>query len=277
MKSNKGFKTVTGIILLIAMIGTPVAAGDLQHKLAEESTVEQILKRGVMRVGISTFVPWAMKDKTGKLIGFEIDVATRLAQDMGVKVDFIPTKWAGIIPALVTGKFDVIIGDMGVLPQRNLKINFSIPYDYTGMSMVAHKELAKGFSGIEAFNRPEVTLAVRLGSTAVTAAQKYIPLARLRMFDDEAQAYQELMNGRVHAVVGSAPTPASYALKYPDKLFLPLTETFTKEPIGFAVRKGDFDTLNFFNNWITFVTAEGWLKERKHFWFETREWESLVQ
>jgi len=166
---------------------------------------------------------------------------------------------------------------MGVLPQRNLKINFSIPYDYTGMSMVAHKELAKGFSGIEAFNRPEVTLAVRLGSTAVTAAQKYIPLARLRMFDDEAQAYQELMNGRVHAVVGSAPTPASYALKYPDKLFLPLTETFTKEPIGFAVRKGDFDTLNFFNNWITFVTAEGWLKERKHFWFETREWESLVQ
>jgi len=73
MKSNKGFKTVTGIILLIAMIGTPVAAGDLQHKLAEESTVEQILKRGVMRVGISTFVPWAMKDKTGKLIGFEID------------------------------------------------------------------------------------------------------------------------------------------------------------------------------------------------------------
>jgi len=277
MKSNKGFKTATGIFLLIAMIGTPVAAGDLQQKLAEESTVEQILKRGVMRVGMSTFVPWAMKDKTGKLIGFEIDVATRLAQDMGVKVDFIPTKWAGIIPALVTGKFDVIIGGMGVLPQRNLKINFSIPYDYTGMSMVAHKELAKGLSGVEAFNRPEVTLAVRLGSTAVTAAQKHIPRAGLRMFDDEAQAYQELINGRVHAVVGSAPTPASFALKYPDKLFLPLTETFTKEPIGFAVRKGDFDTLNFFNNWITFVGAEGWLKERKHFWFETREWESLVQ
>lgn len=273
----KGLKTRLGIVLLIAVLAAPVCAGELQQKLIQESTVEQVLKRGVLRVGMSTFVPWAMKDKTGKLVGFEIDVATRLARDMGVKVEFIPTKWAGIIPALITGKFDVIIGGMGILPQRNLKVNFTIPYDYTGMSMAAHKELAKGFSEIAAFDRPEVTLAVRLGSTAVTAAQKYMPRATLRMFDDEAQAYQELINGRVHAVVGSAPTPAFYVLKYPERLFLPLSDTFTKEPIGFAVRKGDFDTLNFFNNWITFVTTEGWLKERKHYWFETKEWEPLVQ
>jgi len=273
----KRLKTRLGIVLLITVLAAPVCAGELQQKLVQESTVEQVLKRGVLRVGMSTFVPWAMKDKTGKLVGFEIDVATRLARDMRVEVEFIPTKWAGIIPALITGKFDVIIGGMGILPQRNLKVNFTIPYDYTGMSMAAHKELAKGFSEIAAFDRPEVTLAVRLGSTAVTAAQKYMPRATLRMFDDEAQAYQELVNGRVHAVVGSAPTPAFYALKYPERLFLPLSDTFTKEPIGFAVRKGDFDTLNFFNNWITFVTAEGWLKERKHYWFETKEWEPLVQ
>lgn len=273
----KRLKTRLGIVLLIAALAAPVCAGELQQKLVQESTVEQILKRGVLRVGMSTFVPWAMKDKTGKLVGFEIDVAKRLARDMGVKAEFVPTKWAGIIPALITGKFDVIIGGMGILPQRNLKVNFTIPYDYTGMSMAAHKELAKGFSDIAAFDRSDVTLAVRLGSTAVTAAQKYMPRATLRMFDDETQAYQELINGRVHAVVGSAPTPAFYVLKYPEKLFLPLSDTFTKEPIGFAVRKGDFDTLNFFNNWITFVTAEGWLKERKHYWFETKKWEPMIQ
>jgi polar amino acid transport system substrate-binding protein len=277
MIHHRAFKTALGSFLLIAVLAAPLGAGEVQKKLVQESTVEQVLKRGVLRVGMSTFVPWAMKDKTGTLVGFEIDVATRLAKDMGVDVEFVPTKWAGIIPALITGKFDVIIGGMGILPQRNLKVNFSIPYDYTGMSMVAHQEVARGFSGIADFDRPEVTLAVRLGSTAVTAAQKYVPRAKLRMFDDEAQAYQELINGRVHAVVGSAPTPAFYALKYPDKLFLPLSDTFTKEPIGFAVRKGDFDTLNFFNNWIRFVTAEGWLKERKHYWFETKEWEPLVQ
>ena len=72
-----------------------------------------------------------------------------------------------------------------------------------------------------------------------------MPKAKLRQFDDESQAIQELLNGRVHAMVSSAPTPAFLAIKYPDKLFLPLKETFTKEPIAFAIRKGDFDTLTF--------------------------------
>ncbi|MCP4347743.1 MAG: transporter substrate-binding domain-containing protein [Desulfobacterales bacterium] len=225
---------------------------------------------------MSTFVPWAMKDKTGKLIGFEIDVATRLAKDIGVKPEFVPTKWAGIIPALLTGKFDVIIGGMGIRPNRNLKVNFSIPYDYTGMAIVAHKKLAAGFKKLEDFNSPDVTIAVRLGSTAATAAKKFIPKAELRMFDDESQSYQELLNGNAHAVVGSAPAPGFHVLRHPEKLFLPVAETFTREPIGFAVRKGDFDTVNFFNNWIRVVEAEGWLKERKLFWFETRDWENMV-
>ncbi|MFH1930327.1 MAG: transporter substrate-binding domain-containing protein [Pseudomonadota bacterium] len=264
------------IVLVICTAGVAFA-GKLQQQLIAESTVEQVLKGGVLRVGMSTFVPWAMKDKTGKLIGFEIDVATRLARDMGVKVDFVPTKWAGIIPALLTGKFDVIIGGMGVLPKRNLKVNFTIPYDVTGMSIVAHKELAAGFNSLEDFNRPHVVISVRLGSTAVAAAKKFMPKAQLRMFDDESQAYQELINGGAHAVIGSAPAPTFQALKYPEKLFLPLKGTFTKEPIGFAVKKGDFDTLNFFNNWITVVRAEGWLKERKHYWFGTKDWEHMIK
>ena len=260
-------------LLAVTLIGVPGAPAAED----QQSVVEQVIRRGVLRVGMSTFVPWAMKDKTGKLIGFEIDVATRLAEDMGVKVEFVPTKWSGIIPALLTGKFDVIIGGMGILPSRNLKVNFSDPYDYTGMSMVASKAMATGMTGVEAFNQPDVVIAARLGSTAVTAARKYMPQAELRLFDDEAQAYQEVINGRAHAVVGSAPTPAFQALKHPERLFLPIEGTFTREPIGFAVRKGDVDTLNFFNNWIRYVAAEGWLKARKTYWFETTDWESQIQ
>ena len=270
---------VAAIMLIVFIIGLAGVslAGKLQQQMTEESTLEKALRRGVLRVGMSTFVPWAMKDKTGTLIGFEIDVATRLAKDMGVKVEFIPTKWAGIIPALLTGKFDVIIGGMGILPKRNLKVNFSVPYDYSGMSIVANRELAAGFKGLEDFNHPDVVLSVRLGATPVDAAKKYMPKAELRMFDDESQAVQEVINRKAHAMVSSAPLPAFQALKYPEKLFLPLEGTFTKEPIGFAVHKGDFDTLNFFNNWITFVTSEGWLSERKHYWFETKDWESRIR
>jgi polar amino acid transport system substrate-binding protein len=256
---------------------TLAAGGELQQKLIEESIIEQVIKRGVLRVGMSTFVPWAMTDKVGNLIGFEIEVATRLAQDMGVKVEFTPTKWAGIIPALLTGKFDVIIGGMGIQTQRNLKVNFSIPYDYSGVAIVAHKQLASGFSRLEDFNRQEVTVTARLGTTAAAAANKLLPLAQRRFFDDESQVIQELLNGKVHGLLGGTPLPADLALKYPDKLFLPVKGTVTKEPIGFAVRKGDFDTLNFLDSWIRVVEAEGWLAERKVYWFETHEWESLLK
>jgi polar amino acid transport system substrate-binding protein len=277
MRSKQFGAAILGIVTLIIGLGAIVFAGEIQQQLTEESTLEQALRRGVLRIGMSTFVPWAMKDKSGELIGFEIDVATRLAEDMGVRAEFVPTKWAGIIPALLTGKFDVIIGGMGILPKRNLKVNFSVPYDYSGMSIVANRELAAGFKSLKDFDRPGVVLSVRLGATPVDAAKKYMPKAQLRMFDDESQAVQEVLNGRAHAMVSSAPLPAFQALKYPEKLFLPLEGTFTKEPIGFAVRKGDLDTLNFFNNWIIFVTAEGWLKERKHYWFETNDWEGRIR
>jgi polar amino acid transport system substrate-binding protein len=262
------------ILMMMACANNSTPSGQAETK---ESMIEQVQKRGLLRVGMSTFVPWAMKDKTGKFIGFEIDVATRLAKDTGVNVEFVPTKWSGIIPALITGKFDIIIGGMGIIPSRNLKVNFSIPYDYTGMSIVANKTLAAGFSRLEDFNRSEVVIAARLGSTAVTAAKKYMPKAQLRLFDDESEAYQELVNGRVHAVVASAPTPAFQALKYPAKLFLPLDKTFTREPIGFAVKKGDFDTMNYLDNWIRYVESEGWLKDRKNYWFRTKDWEKMIK
>lgn len=277
MKQKQAILILVTVLVMSTAFTGAATAGKIQQDLTAESTIENALKRGVLRVGMSTFVPWAMKDKTGKLIGFEIDVANRLAQDTGVKIEYVPTKWAGIIPALLTGKFDVIIGGMGILPQRNLKVNFTIPYDYSGMSIVAHKKLAAGFKRLEEFNLPDVKIAVRLGSTAEMAVRRYMPQAKLQLFDDESQVIQELRSGRVHAMVASAPLPTFLALENPEVLFLPMQETFTKEPIGFAVRKGDVDTLNYFNNWIRVVEAEGWLKERKQYWFNTKEWEKQLK
>ncbi len=264
------------VVMVVTVLSGSGMAGSARQELMENSLLEQILKRGVIRVGMSTFVPWAMKNKEGNLIGFEVDVANRLAKDMGVNIEFIPTKWSGIIPALLTGKFDVVIGGMGIRPDRNLKVNFTIPYDYSGQSIMANKEKAKGFDKLSDFNSPEVAIAARIGTTAATAAQKFMPKAQLKLFDDESQAVQELLNGRVHAMVSQAPLPAFQVIKNPDKLFLPFEDSFTREPNGFAIIKSDLDTLNYFDNWIRVVEAEGWLKERKEYWFGTRDWEDQI-
>ena len=76
------------------LLATTVMAGEMQQKLVAESAIEQIVQRGTLRVGMDVFVPWAMKDKKGELIGFEIDVARQLAKDMGLQVEFVPTKWS---------------------------------------------------------------------------------------------------------------------------------------------------------------------------------------
>ncbi|MFN2354163.1 MAG: transporter substrate-binding domain-containing protein [Desulfopila sp.] len=267
---------VTIPLLFLCFAGIATSAS-LQQQLTQESTIEKIVRRGVIKVGMDTFLPWAMKDTNGEYIGFEIDVARKLADDMGVDIQFVPTKWAGIIPALLTSKFDVIIGGMGITPQRALKVNFTIPYEYSGMSIVAHKEKAAGFSSLEDFNKADVEIASKLGTTAAAATKKFIPKAKVRLYDDEAQTYQELRNGRVHAVVASAPRPAFEAIKYKESLFLPLEETFTKEPIGFAIRKGDPDTLAYFNSWIRNAHLSGWLKERHTYWFGTRDWANQVE
>jgi len=268
---------VRGVFILVMVLGFAASGwcGEIQQKLVQESTIDQIARRGTLRVGMDVFVPWAMKDKKGDLIGFEIDVAQQLGKDMGVKVEFVPTKWSGIIPALLAGKFDVIIGGMSITPQRNMKINFTNPYYYSSQGILANKEKAKGFS-VADFNSADVVLAARLGSTAALAAKKAFPKAKLRLFDDEPSAVQEVRNGRVHAMIASQPLPAHMAADNPD-ILRAYNEQLMKEPIAFGVRKGDFDTINYFNNWIEMVRAKGWIDERYQYWFLSRDWKNQIQ
>ena len=199
------------VAVFVLSLAANTSAGEIQRKLTAESAIEQIAKRGVIKVGMDVFVPWAMKDKKGELIGFEIDIAKKLAKDMGVKVEFVPTKWSGIIPALITGKFDVLIGGMTITTQRNLKINFTRPYYYTEQGLMAHKKKAAGFK-VSDFNSPDVTIAARLGSTGAVAAKQKFPRAKLRRFEDEPAAVQELRTGTGLAMVSALALPCATAI-----------------------------------------------------------------
>lgn len=263
-------------VLVLAGTALPAKAQDARASLSSASVIEDIKKRGTLMVGLATFVPWAMRGKDGELIGYEVDVAKKLAEDMGVKLELVPTQWDGIIPALIAGKFDFIIGGMTITPQRNLSVNFTAPYSATGVHIAASKRLASGFSKPEDFNKPDVTLVARRGSSAAATAQKAFPKATLRQFDDDAQSILEVVNGRAHALVATVPRPAFAVLDNPDALFLPFPDPFVKQADAMAVRKGDPDALNFLNNWIMLRTLDGWLEERQAFWFKAREWKDLV-
>ena len=170
-------KPFIGAMAALAILLAPVStfAGELQQQLTSESVIQTIMKRGKMKVGMATFVPWAMRDKKGELIGFEIDVAKKVAADLGVEIEFVPTAWSGIIPALIAGNFDAIIGGMSVTPKRNLTINFTAPYANSGLGIVANKKLAGELTWPDGYNSSKVTFTCRRGATSCTDTQESFP------------------------------------------------------------------------------------------------------
>lgn len=266
---------ILGAVMTATAVAAPAAAQDAQQALAQGSVIETIKQRGVLRVGMATFVPWAMRDKNGELIGFEIDVAKKLAADMEVTVDFVPTAWDGIIPALLAGKFDVIIGGMSITPARNLTVNFTAPYANSSLGVMAHASM-EGKAWPDDYNQPGVTFVCRRGATPCAYIAERFPKAELRQFDDQGQTLQEVLNGSAQVLVDSQPLPAFTIFDNPGVVFAPTDEKINPGNEGFALRKGDPDALNFFNNWILVNRASGWLDARHAYWFGGRPWADQV-
>ncbi|MGR5388471.1 transporter substrate-binding domain-containing protein [Vibrio crassostreae] len=264
----KLFKTAITALLALA-VSLPALA-------SETPNLDKINERGSLRVGMSTFVPWAMRNKQGDLVGFEIDVAKRLAEDSGWKVEFVPTAWDGIIPSLLSKKFDVIIGGMSITEARAKSVLFTEPYSHSGVQLAANKELAEGFTQISDFDSRRVKIAARRGAFTVQVARETFPKAKVLQFDDDAQAFQEVLNGNAHAVIASSPKPEHETIKNADTLFIPFEERLSKGNEAFAVRLGETDKAEFFNEWIKARTEDGWLKERYEYWFSTLDWQEQI-
>ncbi|RLC03473.1 MAG: amino acid ABC transporter substrate-binding protein [Deltaproteobacteria bacterium] len=267
--------TAVMMALMFCLAGS-VAADDINKQLTKSSIIDKVMRKGKLRVGLATFVPWAMQDKKGEWVGFEIDVAKQLAEDMDVKIEFVPTKWEGLIPSLLTGKFDLIIAGMTGTPQRALKINFTNPYDYSGMNVVVHKNFAAGVTDYMDLDKKGNTIISRVGTTGAALAKATFKNATVRLFPDEGPMVQELLNGKAAAFLGSAPQPAQLAAKYPETLMF-LDKNLVQQPICIGVPKGDPDTLAYLNNWITTVRNNGFIQKKVEYWWQSLEWEALLK
>jgi polar amino acid transport system substrate-binding protein len=237
------------------------------------STLDVVRRRGVLRVGVSTFVPWAMTSKTGELIGFEVDLAKRLADDLGVKAELVPAAYPNLLDDLLADRFDVVVSGMSITPARALVANFSIPVGESFVRLVASREKAAGIRTAAGFDRPEVTIGVRAGAIGEDVAKKAFPKATIQKFEDVDAALEALLAGKVTAFVAKSPAPELLLAKAGSRLSLPLADPLAKSREAFVVRKGDPDFLSFLDTWIRYYEDTGWLAGRRKYWFETFAWE----
>ena len=237
------------------------------------STLDVVRRRGVLRVGVATYVPWAMTSRSGQLIGFEIDLAKQLADDLGVTAEFVRAAYPNLLDDLLADRFDVVVSGMSITPGRALVANFSIPVGESFVRLVASREKAAGMRTAGAFDRPEVTIGVRAGAIGEDIAKKAFPKATIQKFEDVDAGLEALLAGKLTAFVAKSPAPEMLLAKAGNKLFLPLADPLAKSREAFVVRKGDPDFLAFLNTWIRYHEDTGWLAERHKHWFESFAWE----
>jgi polar amino acid transport system substrate-binding protein len=250
--------------------------GSFQSTWANESVspskFNKILKDGKLRVGVSLFTPWTLKNKNGELTGFEIDVAKKLSKDMGVTPEYISYDWEKLIPALIDGKIDIVIAGMAITPKRALTVNFSLPYATSGISLATNTEATKNIKSVEELNQKSIKIGVISATVSEGLAKRVFDKASIRAFQKSQEAEDAIVNGKIHAYMESKPIPQFIALEYPEKVDVPLSEPLLITKAGFAINKGDADFLSFLNSWIISRKADTWLESTHDFWFESLKW-----
>ena len=235
-----------------------------------------IQKKGVIQVGVSVLPPWVMKNKKGKLIGFEIDIAKQLAKDMGVKVKFKEYQWSKMIPALKKGEIDIIASGLSITPKRALEINYSEPYSSSGYSLATCLSLTKDFTSIKDLNNKEIYITAVKGTVSADLASRIFPKAKLDLRETTKDATSAVVNGTVHAFISSSPVPEFVSLKHPEQVDLPLKKPLLTTKEAFAIKKNNQEMLNFLNSWIIAHEADDWIDSSHKYWFNSLKWQRQV-
>ena len=274
---KKGLLFGLALLLTAALVFIPNAFGD-DINLAKKSTTNEILERGELRVGFEAgYLPFEMADKKGNFVGFDMDVAKEMAKAMGVKFVPVNTAWDGIIPALITKKFDILISGMTITQERNLKVNFADPYIIVGQTILLNKKHAGKVKSYKDLNDPKYTVTSKLGTTGEQAIKRMIPKANYKSFEVESEAALEVLTGKADATVYDLPFCATFMAQQGEGKLIFLDEPFTFEPLAWAIRKGDPDFMNWLNNFLRQIKNDGRYDRIYNKWIKSTEWIKEVQ
>jgi polar amino acid transport system substrate-binding protein len=266
-------------------------------ELAEDSTLEGILKRGKLRVGLEPgYMPFEMIDKRGGLrqrdlrsggvrfrgqqasfIGFDIDIAREMARALGVKFVPVNTAWPSIIPALNLGRFDIIISGMSVTEERKKRIDFADPYMTVGQTVLVNKKHKDVITSYKQLNDPKFTVTSKPGTTGEEAVQKFMPKSTYQPFDTELEGAMAVIKGQADAFVYDLPYNVVFMAMHGEDDLVFLDKPFTVEPLAWGIRKNDPDFLKWLNKFLEELKEDGRYDKIYKKWFIDSEWFRHVQ
>ena len=250
-----------GVLLLCAML---VLTG-----CSSSSSSDDPLADGVLTIAVDdTYLPMEFRDDNNDLVGFDIDLGNALAEQLGVKAEFVTVAWDGIFTGLTSNQYDVIISSTSITPERQGSYSQSDPYIANGIVIVSRVDDTSKATTFEELAGS--TVGVQLETSADVAAQTLQEETgtdiTLKQFDGMLDAFSALEGKQIDYVMTDEAVAQYYVAQKPETFVISTTTPLTNEPIGVTARKEDTALTEKINEALKKLKEDGTLKSISEKW-----------
>jgi len=264
--TRRGALTLLTGLLVALPFGLNAASVD------QSPVLSRIAETGTIRVGMSAGQPpFNVTNRDGKIIGMDVDLSNLLAAALRVELEIVDIPFNQLLPALESGKVDLVISGMTATLQRNMRAAFVGPYHITGKSILARSETVAAL-GTNELNRDNLRIAALKGSTSEDFVKRVAPNAELVATETYDDAIDQLLSNNVELFVADASIIMLSMLRWPDAGLTAASKPLTIEPIGIAVPPADPLLLNLIENYMSALEASGALEQLHKKWFQSGGW-----
>ena len=262
MKNKRYLAMLLSVVMLALML-----AGCAAKPAEEGDLLARIQSRGSITVAMEgTWAPWTYHNETDELVGYDVEIAQKIAEKLGVSVNFVEGEWDGLLAGLDDGRYDIMVNGVGIAPDREEKYNFSTPYAYNRTAVLVRGDYDE-IGSMEDLNGKRT--ANTISSTYAAIAEQYG--ATVTGVDDLNQTIELLLSGRIDATLNAEVVFADYQKAHPEADIKIAAYSDDVERVAIPVRKGDdaATLLQAINDALAEMAADGTLTALSEKYFAT--------
>lgn len=216
----------------------------------------------VITVGTdATYPPFESINAEGEVVGFDVDVTTAICEIINCVLEYQPTAWDGIFPALAMGEFDMVMSSVTITAERDQIVDFSKPYFTVSQAVMLRPEDAE-FTVEEIQADEGMILGAQIGTTNAYLAEELVGRERVRVYDSFATTVPALLNGDIDAIIIDDAQAEAYEQEYAGEVTVAIRGVVgsSAEHLGFAFQEGS-ELIDYFNAGLEILREEGTLEE----------------
>ncbi|MEQ6204390.1 transporter substrate-binding domain-containing protein [Sulfitobacter sp. HNIBRBA2951] len=244
-----------------------LAATLMAGSATAQSALNEILSEGVLKVGTTgDWNPMTVRDPaTNSYVGYDIDIMTQLAADLGVELEMVPTDWKTLVNGVVAGNYHMT-GSASISPARLKAAGYSNSYIAVEMFPFTTDDKVGNFSGWDSINKADVKVATTLGTSFEKMVKEWFPDAEIVVVEAPARGFQEVLSGRADVFVTSNIEGSTLLEKFPNVRQVEVSTPRAPTPIAMLLPQTDQVWINYVNSWIELKKTQGFFEQTALKW-----------